>query len=349
MRPGRYLRFAGRIAADNLERPRFPYKVLISLTNRCNFRCRTCGIWRMKSGDELSLGEIRDFISRSRSLSWVHLTGGEVFLRKDFTEIVKRCVTGLPGLLLLNFPTDGYLTDRILEGVRRIVSFRPERLFITVSMDGDEALNDEIRGVRGGWRRQIETFRRLRGIPDVEVALGMTLSPFNLHGFPRAFAAAKEVIPSLTYQDFHMNLMHVSARYGNEEQPLSAPDLEAMRTDVENYRKLRGLSLRPAALLEWGYLRLAGRYLATGRTPVRCHALRASCFIGPNGTVYPCSTWDHPLGNLREHDYDLARIWNSEEARRVQREIWEGRCPHCWTPCEAYQSLLGNLFRRNPA
>jgi radical SAM protein with 4Fe4S-binding SPASM domain len=209
-------------------------------------------------------------------------------------------------------------------------------------------LNDEIRGVRGSWQRQIETFRRLRGIPEIGVALSMTISPFNLHQFPRAFAAAKEAIPSLTYQDFHLNIMHISPRYGNEDQSLSESDLEGMRTDVENFRKLQGIPIEPGALLEWGYQRLAGQYLATRRTPIRCHALRASCFIGPDGTVYPCSTWDRPLGNLREHDYNLERIWNSDEARRVQREIWEGQCPHCWTPCEAYQSLLGNLFRRIP-
>ena len=121
-----------------------------------------------------------------------------------------------------------------------------------------------------------------------------------------------------------------------------------MRTDAETYRKLRDIPLEPGAILEWCYQRLASQYIATRRTPVRCHALRASCFIGPDGIVYPRSTWDRPLGNLREYDYDLKRIWNSDEARRVQREVLEERCPHCWTPCEAYQSLFGNLFLRSP-
>jgi hypothetical protein len=28
----------------------------------------------------------------------------------------------------------------------------------------------------------------------------------------------------------------------------------------------------------------------------------------------------------------------------VQQEIWQGQCPQCWTACEAYQSILGNVL-----
>ncbi len=28
----------------------------------------------------------------------------------------------------------------------------------------------------------------------------------------------------------------------------------------------------------------------------------------------------------------------------MQREIWRGQCPQCWTACEAYQSILGNVL-----
>jgi len=38
-------------------------------------------------------------------------------------------------------------------------------------------------------------------------------------------------------------------------------------------------------------------------------------------------------------------IWNLPRARQLQEEIWEYNCPQCWTPCEANQSILGNLMR----
>ena len=67
--------------------------------------------------------------------------------------------------------------------------------------------------------------------------------------------------------------------------------------------------------------------------------------MDPTGNVHPCSMWDRPLGNIRDHDYDLGKIWNAPASLEAVREIREKRCPHCWTPCEAYQSLLGNLPR----
>jgi hypothetical protein len=42
---------------------------------------------------------------------------------------------------------------------------------------------------------------------------------------------------------------------------------------------------------------------------------------------------------------DLAPIWKSHEASQLQAEIWRGECPQCWTACEAYHSILGNLVR----
>jgi hypothetical protein len=54
--------------------------------------------------------------------------------------------------------------------------------------------------------------------------------------------------------------------------------------------------------------------------------------------------YDAKVASLRDHDYDLRRIWTLKEAHQLQKEIWDYQCPQCWTPCEANQSLMGNLF-----
>jgi hypothetical protein len=40
----------------------------------------------------------------------------------------------------------------------------------------------------------------------------------------------------------------------------------------------------------------------------------------------------------------LDPIWNAAETAELQGEIWKGQCPQCWTACEAYQSILGNVL-----
>jgi RNase P subunit RPR2 len=50
------------------------------------------------------------------------------------------------------------------------------------------------------------------------------------------------------------------------------------------------------------------------------------------------------MGNLRENDYDLLKIISNEKATDLHEKIKNGQCPQCWTPCEAYQNILSNLF-----
>ncbi len=347
MRIAPYAALAARAVEANFRRPTHPYKLTFCITFWCNYKCQTCNIWKMKPRDELSLDEIREFFHRSPRFLWVDLTGGEVWLRKDFVQVCEALTTECKNLVLLHFPTNGYLTDKIVAGTREIRKMAAERLIITVSTDGDEAMNDEIRGIEGGWRRQIETFRRLREIPGVQVVLGMTLSKKNVDHFPQAFAAAKREIPDLHYEDFHVNVVHESEHYlGNTDLGLRrSVDARALASAAEAYGRLRGPARHPVAFLERAYLKRVRRYLETGETPMRCHALRSSCFVDSWGNVYPCTIYDKKVGSLRESGYDLAAIWNTPAAAALQQEIWESQCPNCWTPCEAYQSILGNVLR----
>jgi MoaA/NifB/PqqE/SkfB family radical SAM enzyme len=97
-------------------------------------------------------------------------------------------------------------------------------------------------------------------------------------------------------------------------------------------------------LLEERYLRLAKRYLLEGISPLRCQALAASFFMDPGGDVYPCSVYSKSLGNIADFDYDIRRLWDSDDRRRLRADIAKGECPQCWSPCEAYQSILAGLL-----
>ena len=351
MRLSPYTSLAKAAFKANLGRLDAPFKLTFCLTFWCNYRCQTCNIWKMKPRDELTLDEIRRFFQKSGKFLWVDLTGGEVTLRKDFIDICHAVIDGNPDLLLLHFPTNGYLTDKAVAAARSITTRRgrrPEKLIITVSTDGDEQTNDEIRGIEGGWRHQLETFRQLRAVPGVEVVLGMTLSAANVDHYPVAFAAAQKEIPDLRHDEFHVNIVHESPHYlGNTDLGLRREaDREKLAAAVEQYAHLRGIPRGPVGYLERTYLAHVRQYLETGKTPMRCHALSASCFIDSWGNVFPCTIYDRKVGSLRDVDYDLARLWNTPEADALEREIFDYQCPQCWTPCEAYQSIMGNFVTR---
>jgi radical SAM protein with 4Fe4S-binding SPASM domain len=152
--------------------------------------------------------------------------------------------------------------------------------------------------------------------------------------------------------DIHLNVAQRSGHYyANADSDAFVPEPDAARQVMRLYRRRKGAARSPRQLLENAYLKRLDRFLQTGRTPEPCHALRASCFIDPWGVVYPCITYSRPMGRLRDTGMRLDPIWNGAGTRAVQREIWDGQCPQCWTACEAYQSILGNTLavrRRMP-
>jgi radical SAM protein with 4Fe4S-binding SPASM domain len=341
-----YLDLTKNIVSSNFTRLAFPYKLTFCITYWCNYKCKTCNIWQRKPKDELTLDEIRKFFEKSNRFNWIDFTGGEVWLRKDFTDIVEAALRNCKNLLMVHFPTNGYLTDQIIKGVEKILKMRPPKLVITVSTDGDEEVNDDVRGVKGGWRRQIETYRQLHSMPGVSVFLGMTLSSLNADQYEKAFAAVKAECPWLKPSDFHLNIAHESGHYyGNLGSGVLGESRNQVIEQVRSYRAKRGLSFDPISFVERAYLKHAEEYLRTGKTPMRCHALRSSCFIDSWGDVFPCGMYDAKVASLRDYDYDLQAIWESPRARQLQEEIWGYNCPQCWTPCEANQTIMGNLLR----
>ncbi len=336
---------AKNILSSNFGRLPFPYKLTFVLTYWCNYKCKTCNIWQKRPEDELTTEEIQTFFENSNRFNWIDFTGGEIWIRNDFVSIVESSLKHCKDLALIHFPTNGYFTQKTVKGVKEIMKMNPPKLIITVSLDGDEETNDEVRGKKGGWKKQIETFRLLQEIKGVEVVLGMTLSKHNAGKYQQTFDAVKKVLPDLNPRDFHVNIAHESSHFynngANELRDHSSEKIIA--AELKQYQKSRGITRGPVSFLENQYLGKVEQYLETGKTPVRCHSLNASCFIDSWGNVYPCVTYDKKLGNLRDHNFDLEKIWNLAETKKLQQEIWQGQCPQCWQPCEAYQSILGNL------
>lgn len=352
----RLAKLAGRVLRSNLRELAMPYRMTMILTYRCQLRCAMCGISKREPGDELSAAEIALFLKRSPGLSWINLSGGEIFLRTDLTEIVNAIHDNCPDLYLLNFPTNGYETETIVRTLTPIIGRpRSPRLMVTVSVDGPPAIHDRIRGVSGSWERAVETYRHLRQLqgPRFRVSLGMTLQQANSGAFEETVRAVNERIGTVHYRDFHVNVAHRSEHYYVNIDRNVFGDQEQILAQMKVIRRLRQEPLLdPVAYLERHYQQGAESFLRTGLTPLPCQALGASFFVDPAGMVYPCTIYDRPLANIRDHAFRLAILWHSAQRTTLRQEIRAGKCPQCWTPCEAYQSILANLApwrrRRSP-
>ncbi|MBL7071040.1 MAG: radical SAM protein [Candidatus Omnitrophica bacterium] len=334
--------FLNRIIRSNFGRPSFPYKLTFAVTYRCNLRCKTCLIWSKEPKQELSLDEISEFFKRSNGFSWVDLTGGEIFLREDLPEIIDIILSNCRSLCILHFPTNGQLTEKALMAAEKIRNDSRAAPVVTVSIDGPEGIHNRIRGSENAWKKAVDTFIELKKSGLRHVYIGYTISEFNIGKIDETFLEIKNLYPLLNYNDIHANLFHTSQHYLNNSS-IDAPKNDLV---LEEYgylqKKRRNKKLK--YILEKRYFAMAPRYLATKKMPVKCQALGSSFFLDPYGDIYPCSIFDRKISNIRDIGYDLKKIWNNgEKLADTRNDILNKNCDGCWTPCEAYPSLLGSL------
>jgi MoaA/NifB/PqqE/SkfB family radical SAM enzyme len=326
-----------------------PYKLNFSVTYMCQSRCQTCNIWQIMPKNELTLDEIRKFAEKNTSFRWIELTGGEPFLRSDIVEIARTFAENSKNLYILTMPTNSLCnSDMVFRRLEEILSLGIPRVAITISLDGYEELHDRIRGVKGNYQRAIYNFKRLQELKkkykNLFFIFGYTMSTYNQGEFEKTFEAVKRDIPDITYNDFHVNLGQISSiYYGNKEMNLKA-DSNATAGEIRKIVERRERRFDTISLIEDVFLRKLANYAETGNPPMKSKSLDASLFMDSYGNIYPSIMWERKIGNVREIDYDLKRVWHSQEAKEIRAAIRERSEPKQWTSCEAYQSITGNIL-----
>lgn len=334
---------------SNIRPLKKPYKLNFSITYMCQSRCLTCNIWQIRPKGELSIDEIRQFAIRNNDFKWIELTGGEPFLRSDIVDIAAAFKDNSKSLYMLTFPTNSLCDPKLLQRrIGEILSLNIPRVVVTVSLDGYRELHDKIRGIPGNFDRAMQTYKNLMEFKlthkNLSFVFGYTISKFNEGQLERTFNEVKKEIPSISANDFHINLAQTSENYyKNENDSIKADPKEAIK-DIKWLLGHRRFQPSAIQIVESAFLKGLLNYAKTGVSPMRSRSLEASMFMDSFGNIYPSIMWNAKIGNVREIGYDISKVWDNEEARRIRQEVKEGKEPKCWTSCEAYQTITGNIF-----
>ena len=317
-----------------------------AVTYRCTSRCRTCNIWAIGEPvrEELTLGEIRDFFEANseflEGVSSIQITGGEPFLREDLPELVSAIRQHIPRCSFW-IPTNGLDPPWIEEATATMLKELDGRgLGVSVSIDGLEEAHDEIRGVEGGFRRAVETLKRLSALrrlhPRLGLTVGMTTTPGNLGEIEGVYQLAIEHRAEFSVRPISFSDVYYRNAGGEALSEESAAHL------IPVFRRIARDSFERKGL--WKTVPTI-RYLQgvldhildpRGRT-LPCSAASDSFFIDPYGDVYPCIFMDAVLGNIRETP--MEEIYMSPGASDARRAINDLECPNCWVECEAFRDI----------
>jgi Fe-coproporphyrin III synthase len=328
-----------------VQRPATPRRAVVALTRRCNCRCAQCSSWDMPPGDELTPAELGRLFAAMPRLAWLDLTGGEPCMRSDLLDCLEAVLANTPALAVLHFPTNGWFPERAAAAARLVRRMRPEvELIITVSIDGPPALHDTMRGREGSWDKAVETWRLLRAMPGVDVFVGTTVGPANRDALDDLGVALRRELPGFEDRHWHWNLYQVSALFfGNA--PLPGADRAADLRLVARHLRRRWPPRSPVDLMELGFLINLRVWLAGEPLGMACQALHSACFVAADGTLYPCHVWDRPIADLRARGFALAALWAEAPTRAARRGAVNLDCGGCFTPCEAYPTLVGSPGR----
>ncbi|MBM3131021.1 MAG: radical SAM protein [Chloroflexi bacterium] len=325
-----------------------PFSIVVSVSFRCNSRCRTCDVWR-KPNDDLTLDEWTRVFQHIGKPIYLTFTGGEPFLRKDLPEMViaayEHCRPEY-----ITIPTNGILTDRVRDGVAKIcATARTSKIGINLSLDGIGAEHDDLRGIPGNWERAMQTWRALnelkREYTNLVLSIHTVISKFNIARFREIYAQLQPLAPDSYITEVAEERVELDT-VGKNITPLAreyAPiaDFLSERAHAHATPARARSVARITQSFRARYYQLAKRMLFEQRQIIPCFAGWASGHIAPNGDVWSCCIRAEPIGNLRETNYDLRPLWFEQigTLRKVRYSIAAGECA-CPMANASYANML---------
>ena len=346
-----------RLARSGIISPGLPLNLTFSVTNICQSRCKTCNIWELyskypeKRNQELSLDEIEKIFRSMGHVYIFNISGGEPFLRSDFTEIIKlACRYLTPGII--HIPTNAIAADLVEKKIKEILRFLKTdfpsvHLTVKPSLDHIGNKHDEIRGIPGNFQKVITLYQRLKslqpGFSNFHVELGTVISTWNVNDIEEIAS----FVTSLGMDSYRNEIAEQRSEMFNTKHDItpSADDYE-QATDyfvhqIKANMRNRLFFHRITSAFRLVYYALAIRILREKRQVIPCYAGISNAHLSPYGDIWACCTlgYDKSMGNLRDHNYDFKAIWNSQDAKEIRTDIRNGAC-HCPLANQAYSNIL---------
>jgi MoaA/NifB/PqqE/SkfB family radical SAM enzyme len=321
-----------------------PVNITVSVSYRCNSRCKTCNIWLLPN-DDLVLAEWdRVFESLGDAPYWFTFSGGEPTLRKDLPEMVesayRHCAPGI-----INIPTNGIQDKVIPRRIERVLQLAPKsEVIINLSIDGVGMKHNEIRGVQNNWSRAMSTYTALKELKkrykNLTLGVHTVISTFNVDSFSelcefvRRELKPDSYITEIAEERVELDTVGLGITPTVEQYSVSIDTLlESMRE-----KKLNGVAAVTQAFRRQ-YYEIVKQTLREHRQIIPCMAGVASAQIAPNGDVWTCCVRAQSMGNLREHNYDFGSVWRTNKAGELRRSIKAGEC-YCPLANAAYTNML---------
>jgi len=264
-----------------------PLSVQLDVTDRCNERCVHCYLDHNDYG-EMTTAEIKDLLDQlaAAGVFFLVFSGGEVFLRRDFFELLEHARSLLfsvkvkTNAIMIGEKEADRMAELGLHGVQvSVYSHRPE-------------VHDRITKVPGSLERTLAGSRLLRE-RGVNVIFANVLMGPNAADYPAVRSLALEIGAEYTVDPTITPMM--DGQRGVLEWNIRQAELQKVMRDPALVGSVEDFCAPPS-----GPLSEQDAY-----ETLPCSAGHTACYVSPYGDVYPCVQFPLPTGNVRKQKFIL--------------------------------------------
>lgn len=315
-----------------------PKEVIVSITNRCNSKCRMCDIPANRI-DELSTLQWKEVIKDAASCGarTIVFSGGEPLLREDIFELISLTKDNS---MVACLTSNGYLIDNEVASKLRHAGID----VINISIEGPRRIHDYLRG-RGMYARALNALENLREY-KIESTIATMVSRYNYRYLVYVVELARQYqATTIKFQPF--SKIFLNNRQNGDNFLISDRESDAVKQMLDKIAALcnnYAIVINPRGYLEMIPFYLSRKYIKSNNS---CVALENSCPINSNGDVYPCWTLadkDTLIGNLKEDSF--FNIWDSSRRRSVIKRIKKEGCLGCMMSCYDENFGIETIERR---
>jgi AdoMet-dependent heme synthase len=289
-----------REMGDRALRLGVPFSAQIDLTYRCNEQCIHCYLDHDDHG-EMTTAEIKNLLKEMADAGVFILTfsGGEIFLRKDFFEILEYarrtllfCVKLKTNAILVREREAARLRDLGVESIQiSIYSHRPE-------------IHDAITLIPGSLKRSLDAVKFLKA-QGLRVVLANVLMVQNAQDYRGVRALAEELGVECTLDPTITPMMD-----GDRGILSLNVDQTALREVFRDQELVGDVD---------EFCAIAAPADEDSLAALPCSAGHTTAYVSPYGEVFPCVQFPLPTGNVRTQRF--LDIWRHSDQMNDVRSI----------------------------
>jgi len=338
-----------------------PLSIVLLVSYRCNLRCKMCfyynesekdhtkNLIEKRKNEELSLEQIYKIIDDASAMKVKVLTihGGEPLLYPKIFDVANYAQE--KGLLV-NFVTNGTLLNK--EVAEKIINSRINQIIF--SLDGPEEIHDDIRNVKGTFRRLLSGIKNIKelekkGKKIPHLCISTYVSAINQN----CLGDMIEIVSKTGIKNWDVGLIthntekltRVTSKILNIGKKENQGSLENLKEKVKKIR-IGELKNQRKILLEknkkyklniiFPSEKAINNYYNPNFNEMNyCLIPWSRAVISPYGEVFPCvnlSMINCVMGNIKNNS--LRKIWNGKKYVEFRRKLKKNKLfPVCSKCC----------------